>query len=408
MTLSLRKNAIIIFLFMILPSLLFAQTAPNQSAPVNGSTWETTSPSFYWWYTPNPFSIGPFDYSVQVSTNATDFSGSFLIVDAVVSAGTAGSYAVPSSAGISVGNTYYWRVGVNGNYSAIWSFSPNSWGWGGGGTYYTITASAGANGTISPSGTLHIAEGTDQTFTITPDTGYEITDVEVDNVSVGAVASYDFTNVTADHSISATFQFVPVMTYVAVTGDDMNGDGSSANPYRTIQHALDRTDPGGTVFVYNGNYEEDVYLTKPVTLLGEANPSTSSMVVRANNVKIKNFNVYAKPGSGPGPGIQKVGLETYDYLEYLTLENVQCYNNDEQGLLIENMGHVTIKNSRFFDNQMGGIGLAYCSDVSIENVGLEGNLRGMWAHGTSDLSLSLVYVEDNGKIYPFNYPDQNG
>ena len=95
---------------MILPSLLFAQTVPNQSAPVNGSTWETTSPSLYWWYTPNPFSIGPFDYSVQVSTNATDFSGSFLVVDAVVSSGTAGSYAIPSSAGLSVGNTYYWRI----------------------------------------------------------------------------------------------------------------------------------------------------------------------------------------------------------------------------------------------------------------------------------------------------------
>ncbi len=86
---------------------MFAQTAPNQSAPVNGSTWETTTPSLYLCYTPNPFSICPFDYSVQVSTNATDFSGGFLIVDAVVNAGTAGSYSIPSSAGISVGNTYY-------------------------------------------------------------------------------------------------------------------------------------------------------------------------------------------------------------------------------------------------------------------------------------------------------------
>jgi TolB protein len=70
---------------------------------------------------------------------------------------------------------------------------------------YTITASAGSNGSISPSGNVTVNQGSDKSFNITPDTGYQIDDVLVDGSSIGAENSYTFTNVTEDHSISATF-----------------------------------------------------------------------------------------------------------------------------------------------------------------------------------------------------------
>jgi len=70
---------------------------------------------------------------------------------------------------------------------------------------YTITASAGSHGSISPSGSVTVNQGSDKTFTITPDTGYQIDDVLVDGSSVGAVSSYTFNNVTENHTISATF-----------------------------------------------------------------------------------------------------------------------------------------------------------------------------------------------------------
>jgi hypothetical protein len=70
---------------------------------------------------------------------------------------------------------------------------------------YTITATAGANGSIDPAGPVIVVEGTDKTFTITPDTGYSILDVTVDGSSVGAVDSFTFENVTTDHTIAATF-----------------------------------------------------------------------------------------------------------------------------------------------------------------------------------------------------------
>ena len=70
---------------------------------------------------------------------------------------------------------------------------------------YTIAASAGTNGSISPSGSVNVIHGANQTFTITPNAGYHISSVLVDGVSAGTVASYTFSNVTTGHTISASF-----------------------------------------------------------------------------------------------------------------------------------------------------------------------------------------------------------
>jgi hypothetical protein len=79
---------------------------------------------------------------------------------------------------------------------------------------YTIKATAGTGGSISPSGNVKVNHGTDKTFTITPNSGYQIADVKVDNVSKGAISTFTFTNVTANHTISATFK--PITPTAAV------------------------------------------------------------------------------------------------------------------------------------------------------------------------------------------------
>ncbi len=72
---------------------------------------------------------------------------------------------------------------------------------------FTITASAGANGSISPNGAIVVNHGANQSFTFTPTVGHHVTDVLVDGASVGVVTSYSFTNVTADHTIAVSFAF---------------------------------------------------------------------------------------------------------------------------------------------------------------------------------------------------------
>ena len=73
-------------------------------------------------------------------------------------------------------------------------------------TTYIITAAAGANGSISPSGSVEVKEGADQTFTITADEGYEMENLKVDGSDVSAASSYTFNNVTEAHRIEATFK----------------------------------------------------------------------------------------------------------------------------------------------------------------------------------------------------------
>jgi hypothetical protein len=70
---------------------------------------------------------------------------------------------------------------------------------------FTITASAGSGGTISPSGSVQIACGGSQTFTITPSSGYQVNSILVDGTNMGALTTYTFSNVTANHTISASF-----------------------------------------------------------------------------------------------------------------------------------------------------------------------------------------------------------
>jgi hypothetical protein len=74
---------------------------------------------------------------------------------------------------------------------------------------FTIAATAGANGSMSPQGSLSVNYGASQGFTITPAAGYGIRDVKVDGNSIGAPTTYLFGNVSASHTISATFAALP-------------------------------------------------------------------------------------------------------------------------------------------------------------------------------------------------------
>ena len=84
------------------------------------------------------------------------------------------------------------------------------------GTTFTITATAGAGGSISPSGVQTLNAGSTAVFAITPTLGYHVADVQVDGVSVGAVGSYEFDGLSASHTIAASFAPDPV-NVLAVT-----------------------------------------------------------------------------------------------------------------------------------------------------------------------------------------------
>lgn len=127
------------------------------------------------------------------------------------------------------GNTSDYADG--GYYEGSGQPKPSQSGGGGGGTLnpdiaqtFSITATAGAGGSISPSGTVRVVRGNNQSFSITPQTGYEIANVVVDGTSDGTVPSYHFSNVTAAHTIAATFK---KKTYSVIANA---GNGGSISP----------------------------------------------------------------------------------------------------------------------------------------------------------------------------------
>jgi outer membrane protein assembly factor BamB len=71
---------------------------------------------------------------------------------------------------------------------------------------YTTISSSGTGGSISPSGTITTNYGDSKTFTITPNSGYKISNLKVDGVSKGSVSSYTFSNIISDHRIEASFE----------------------------------------------------------------------------------------------------------------------------------------------------------------------------------------------------------
>ena len=94
-------------------------------------------------------------------------------------------------------------TGSTGNrtYTAHWRYNGSGHSY----SYYTIKATAGAGGSISPSGNVSVREGRDRTFTITPDKGYAVSNVKIDGKSIGAVKSYTFENVRRNHAIEVIF-----------------------------------------------------------------------------------------------------------------------------------------------------------------------------------------------------------
>ena len=150
----------------------------------------------------------PAIYTITASAEA---GGSISPSGAVlVNSGNSQSFTIKSNTGYLINSVLvdnqsvgavssYTFSNISASHTISASFTQNQ------GTY-TITASAGSNGTISPSGSITVNKGSSKTFTISPKWYYRIASVLVDGVSVGAVNSYTFTNVTTPHTITATFK----------------------------------------------------------------------------------------------------------------------------------------------------------------------------------------------------------
>ena len=139
----------------------------------------------------------------------------------------------------------------------------------------TIMASAGAGGSISPSGAVVVSCFANQAFAISPNTGFHVADVLVDGVSVGAVTSYTFSTVTTPHAIAASF--APTLYTLALTS---LGTGSVAKSPDQASYAagtpVQLTATGGTGFAFTVWGGDASGSANPLDITMDANKSITA------------------------------------------------------------------------------------------------------------------------------------
>ena len=161
----------------------------------------------------------------------------------------------------------YWNAGNGKQLGNTYSIDIEG---GAGVTTYTISASAGANGKVSPSGDVKVREGGSKEFTFTPNAGYDVDTVTVDGKAVTLTnGKYTFTNVTANHTIRATFKQAQGTSYTLTSGAEAGGKYlvvSNGYALRNNNGKIDAvpvvvSDDNKTVFISDSSNNESVYWT---------------------------------------------------------------------------------------------------------------------------------------------------
>ena len=135
---------------------------------------------------------------------------------------------------------------------------------------YTITPIAGAHGAIAPANPVTVASGGGASFTIVPDAHYHVANVLVDGVSVGAVTSYAFSNVTANHTIEASFAIdthTLTTTVVGGGGTIQRNPDQATYDYGTVVTLTAQPAAGFTLSSWGGDLSGNVN-PSPITING--------------------------------------------------------------------------------------------------------------------------------------------
>lgn len=111
---------------------------------------------------------------------------------------------------------------------------------------YTITASAGSGGSISPSGAVSVTHGANKSFSISANSNYRISTVKVDGTNVSGASgrssyTYTFSGVTSDHTIAATFYYDPPTVYHTITASAGTGGSISPSGSVSVQEGSSQT-----------------------------------------------------------------------------------------------------------------------------------------------------------------------
>jgi phosphodiesterase/alkaline phosphatase D-like protein len=164
---------------------------------------------------------------------------------------------------------------------------------------FDITATAGANGTITPSGVTAVTTHTDQVYAITPSAGYSVATLSVDNVALAPATTYTFSNVTATHTIAATFAKVsdvtpPVITLIGTNPMSAALGSTFVDPGATAIDAVD----GGVGVTTTGTVNANAIGVYTLTYSAVDSSGNQSLLTRTVNIVLAStYDITATVGA---------------------------------------------------------------------------------------------------------------
>ncbi len=362
-------------------------------ANLTATSISTTEIQLYWPYSSISNQLDGVSCEIEYATN--DTFTLLTIYDNVLS----GNYSDLS--GLTPGTTYKFRIRAKkgtfySEYSNIATARTSP---------LMITASAGANGSISPNGSVEVITYSSPTFSITPDSGYEVDTVVVDGTNMGAITSYTFNEVYENHTISATFK-LHVNKYEAESAT-LSG-GANVNTNHTGYSGAGFVDGFyySTTAQVSFHVNAEIFGNYEIALHYSAGNGTSTNTgLYVNGVKIKNINCPATADWNTwADKLDTVALNAGDNtIEYKAESSVSsCINPDFIVLTYKGEATYTITASA------GANGSINPSGSVIVNIG---NSPTFTISPNSGYQIDMVTVDgtNQGAItsYTFNYVSAN-
>jgi hypothetical protein len=253
-------------------------------------------------------------------------------------------------------------------------------------------------GTITPSGSVPVDSGEDQTFTISPNDGYYIDDLVVDSSSAGAASSYAFTNVTSNHSIEAQFYTNPAEAESIVNPGDVDGDGiddiavlittESGGKYASIRNATSGD-------LINNVYFGNSYIANALIAIPDIDASGTQELVFLGKNKTSGAMV-AQVVDTDGTFIRNVYFDSnYDLREFMSILDTNSNGKDDLvylGVHNTNGQHVARVRDAYTGDYIRGIW--YDINYDIKGMAFSNTISG----NTPELSVLGVHITNGAQI----------
>jgi hypothetical protein len=224
------------------------------------------------------------NYTITASVGGDPLGGSVTPSNRTVNHGASATFTVTTNVGYTasvsegtlVGST--WTItNVTSSHTATVTFTINN---------YTITVTSSSGGTITP-GSTTVNHGSSQSLTISPNTGYHIQNVIVDGTPQGDITSYTFTNVTANHTIEATFALNTYTVTASVGGDPLGGSVTPSS--RDVTHGASATFTVTTNVGYTASVSEGTLVGSTWTITNVTSSHTATVTFAINTYIISGF-----------------------------------------------------------------------------------------------------------------------